>query len=163
MAQQIADRRDVDFVLYEQFDAVSLTKNARYCDMNKKMFEMVVAEARNFAVKEILPVNEEGDKVGLRFEKNQVKVPDCFHRAYKLLCQGEWIAVTEDPEIGGQGLPHLVAQAAAEYIVGADFSFGAFGFATHGAAKMIEVFGTEKQKEMFLKKMYSGQWAGTMV
>ncbi|MGM0786574.1 MAG: acyl-CoA dehydrogenase [Thermodesulfobacteriota bacterium] len=163
MVQQIADRRDVDFVLYEQFDAVSLTQNRRYSDMNKKMFDMVVTEARNFAIKELLPVNEEGDRVGLRFEKNQVKVPECFHRAYKLMCDGEWIALTEDPEIGGQGLPHLIAQAALEFIVGADFSFGAFGFATHGAAKMIEVFGTDKQKEMFLKKMYSGQWSGTMV
>ncbi|MFW6428362.1 MAG: acyl-CoA dehydrogenase [Desulfosalsimonas sp.] len=163
MAQKIADRRDVDFVLYEQFDAVSLTKHQRYSDMNKKMFDMVVSEARNFAVKEILPVNEEGDREGLVFENNQVKVPECFHRAYKLLCEGEWIALTEDPEIGGQGLPHLIAQAAAEYTVGADFSFGAFGFATHGAAKMIEVFGTEKQKEMFLSKMYSGRWSGTMV
>ncbi|MFW6080646.1 MAG: acyl-CoA dehydrogenase [Desulfosalsimonas sp.] len=163
MAQQIADRRDVDFVLYEQFDAVSLTKNERYADMNKKMFDMVVTEARNFAIKELLPVNEEGDRVGLGFEKNRVKVPDCFHRAYKLLCEGEWIALTEDPEIGGQGLPHLIAQAAWEYIIGADFAFGAFGFATHGAAKMIEVFGTDEQKEMFLKKMYSGQWSGTMV
>ncbi|MEZ4605189.1 MAG: acyl-CoA dehydrogenase family protein, partial [Desulfobacterales bacterium] len=79
------------------------------------------------------------------------------------LREGEWIAMTEDPEIGGQGLPHMVAQVAAEYIVGADFSFGAFGFATHGAAKMIEVFGTEKQKELYLGKMYSGQWGGTMV
>jgi hypothetical protein len=163
MAQQIADRRDVDFVLYEQFDAVSLTRHDRYRDMNKKMFDMVVTEARNFAIKEILPVNEEGDRVGLTFENNKVKVPECFHRPYKLLCEGEWIALSEDPEIGGQGLPHLIAQAAAEYIVGADFSFGAFGFATHGAAKMIEIFGTEKQKEMFLHNMYSGKWAGTMV
>ncbi|MFW6011486.1 MAG: acyl-CoA dehydrogenase [Desulfosalsimonas sp.] len=163
MTQQIADRRDVDFVLYEQFDAVSLTRYERYRDMNKKMFDMVISEARNFAIKEILPVNEEGDKVGLVFENNQVRVPECFHRPYKLLCEGEWIALTEDPEIGGQGLPHLVAQAADEYIVGADFSFGAFGFATHGAAKMIEVFGTDEQKEMFLSKMYSGQWSGTMV
>ncbi|MBS3756156.1 MAG: acyl-CoA dehydrogenase [Desulfobacterales bacterium] len=163
MAQQIADRRDVDFVLYEQFDAESLTQHERYRDMNRKMFDMVVSEARNFSIKEILPLNEEGDRVGLAFENNQVRVPESFHRAYRLLCEGEWIAMTEDPEIGGQGLPHLIAQAAAEYIVGADFSFGAHGFATHGAAKMIEVFGTGKQKEMFLSNMYSGRWGGTMV
>ncbi|MGM0402665.1 MAG: acyl-CoA dehydrogenase [Thermodesulfobacteriota bacterium] len=163
MAQQIADRRDVDFVLYEQLGIDSLTKFERYSDMNRKMFDMVISEARNFAVKEILPVNEEGDKVGLVFENNQVKVPECFHRPYKLMREGEWIAVSDDPEVGGQGLPHIIAQVTAEYIVGADFSFGAFGFATHGAAKMIEVFGTEKQKEMFLSKMYSGQWGGTMV
>ncbi len=163
MAQQIADRRDIDFVLYEQFDVASLTRYDRYSDMNRKMFDMVINEARNFAIKEILPVNEQGDKEGLTFENNQVKVPECFHRPYKLLREGEWIAMTEDPEIGGQGLPHIISQVAGEYIVGADFSFAAFGFATHGAAKMIEIFGTEKQKEMFLGRMYSGEWTGTMV
>jgi alkylation response protein AidB-like acyl-CoA dehydrogenase len=163
MAQQIADRRDVDFVLYEQLGVEDLTKHARYKGMNRKMFDMIITEARNFAIKEILPVNEEGDRIGLKFENNQVTVPECFHRPYALLREGGWIAMTEDPDIGGQGLPHLIAQAAAEYIVGADFSFGAFGFATHGAAKMIEVFGTDKQKELYLGKMYSGEWTGTMV
>jgi alkylation response protein AidB-like acyl-CoA dehydrogenase len=163
MGQLIADRRDVDFVLYEQLGIEALAENERYSDMNRKMFDMVISEARNFAIKEILPVNEEGDKRGLVYENGQVKVPECFHRPYKLLREGEWIAVADDPQVGGQGLPHIIAQVTAEYIVGADFSFGAFGFATHGAAKMIEVFGTEKQKKMFLHKMYSGQWGGTMV
>jgi len=163
MAQQIADRRDIDFVLYEQLDCEALGKHKHFSGMNRKMFDMIITEARNYAIKEILPVNEEGDREGLVFENNQVKVPSCFHRPYKLLREGEWIAMTEDPEIGGQGLPATIAQAALEYIIGADFSFAAFGFATHGSAKMIEVFGTDKQKDMFLKKMYSGEWTGTMV
>jgi len=163
MAQQIADRRDVDFVMYEQLELEELIKNEKFSDINKKTVDMIITEARNFAIKEILPVNEEGDKVGLKFENNQVTVPECFHRPYKLMREGEWIAMIEDPEIGGQGLPNLVAQAAAEYIVGADFSFGAFGFATHGAAKMIEIFGTDKQKELYMSRMYTGEWGGTMV
>jgi len=163
MAQQIADRRDIDFVLYEQLNAERMAKHERFTGMNRKMFDMIITEARNFAVKEILPVNDEGDRVGLVFENNQVKVPECFHRPYKLLREGEWIAMSEDPEVGGQGLPLLISQAALEYIVGADFSFSAFGFATHGAAKMVEVFGTEEQKNLYLKKMYSGEWTGTMV
>jgi len=159
MAQQIADRRDVDFVMYEQLELEEMIKNKHYSDINKKTVDMIITEARNFAIKEILPVNEEGDKVGLKFENNQVTVPECFHRPYKLLREGEWIAMVEDPEIGGQGLPNVVAQAAAEYIVGADFSFGAFGFATHGAAKMIEIFGTDEQKKLYMDRMYTGEWA----
>ena len=85
MAQQIADRRDVDFVLYEQLEMEELIKHERYSDMNRKMFDMIITEARNFAIKEILPLNEEGDRIGLVFENNQVKVPECFHRPYKLL------------------------------------------------------------------------------
>ncbi len=114
MAQLIADRRDVDFVLYEQLDIESLTKYERFSDMNRKLFDMVITEARSFAVKEVLPAGQEGDKVGLVFENNQVTVPECFHRPYKLLCEGEWIAVADDPAFGGQGLPHIIAQATAE-------------------------------------------------
>ena len=66
MAQQIADKRDVDFVLYEQLEVENLTKHQRYKDMNAKMFDMIVKEARNFAIKEVLPVNAEGDKAGLK-------------------------------------------------------------------------------------------------
>lgn len=162
MVQKIADRRDIDFVLYEQLQADELTSADRYSDLNKKMFDMVITEARNFAIKEILPLNEEGDKIGLKFENNQVTVPDCFHRAWQMLREGDWITITEDPEIGGQGLPQIIAQAAFEYIIGADQSFGLFFIPTHGAAKMIEVFGTEQQKKLYMEKMYSGQWGGTM-
>ncbi len=163
MAQQIADRRDVDFVLYEQLKADELKHTEKYKGQNKKMFDMVVSEARSLAIKEILTAAEEGDRLGLVFENNQVKVPECFHRPFALLREGEWIALTEDPEIGGQGLPSLISQAAMEYIEGADFSISTFAIICHGSGKMVEIYGTEKQKEMFLKKMYTGQWGGTMV
>jgi len=163
MAQLIADRRDVDFVLYEQMEAEKLVKKEKFSDLNKKMFDMIITEARNFAIKEILPLNEIGDREGLRFENNQVFVPESFHKAYRLFTEGEWIAMTEDPEIGGQGLPALVTQAAMDYIMGADFSFSAFGMVCHGAGKMVELYGTDQQKELYLKKMYSGEWGGSMV
>jgi alkylation response protein AidB-like acyl-CoA dehydrogenase len=163
MAQQIADRRDVDFVLYEQLELEEMIKNKRYSDINKKTVDMIITEARNFAIKEILPIGEEGDKIGLKFENNQVTVPECFHKPYKNLKEGEWLSMIEDPEIGGQGLPILVAQAAAEYVAGADFSFSFFGFAARGAAKVIEIFGTEEQKQLYMRRMYTGDWGGTMV
>ncbi|MFO7838473.1 MAG: acyl-CoA dehydrogenase [Desulfosalsimonadaceae bacterium] len=164
MAQQyIADRRDVDFVLYEQFNAEQLTKTRKYRDLNKKALDMVVSEARNFAVKEILPTYAEGDRNGASFEDGQVFTPECYRRPLELFCEGEWIALTEDPEIGGQGLPFLIAQAASEYLVGGNFAFAAYAVLGHGTGKMVEIFGTGKQKAMFLENLYSGKWGGTMV
>jgi alkylation response protein AidB-like acyl-CoA dehydrogenase len=162
MAQLISDRKDLDFVLYEQFKIEALLKTDKYRDLNRKMFDMVITEARNMGIKEFLPTSAEGDKVGVQYEKGRVHPPECFRRPYKMYAEGEWIAMTEDPEIGGQGLPFVVAQAASEYIVGANFAFAAFGTLAHGCGKMIELFGSEKQKELFLKKVYSGQWGGTM-
>ena len=81
MAQVVADRRDIDFVLYEQLLVDDLTKLDKYNVFNKKTFDMIITEARNFAVKELLPANAEGEKEGLQFENGRVKVPRCFHRA----------------------------------------------------------------------------------
>jgi alkylation response protein AidB-like acyl-CoA dehydrogenase len=163
MAQLIAERRDIDFVLYEQMDAEQLLKHEPYTDFNRKMFDMIVSEARNFGIKEILPTYAEGDREGVRFEAGTVRVADCFRRPHKLFVEGEWIALSDDPQYGGQGLPHIVAQAAYEYLVGANFAFTAYGTLGHGAGKMIELFGTEAQKDLFLYKLYAGEWGGTML
>ena len=163
MAQLISERRDIDFVLYEQMKIEDLLKTEKYRDLNRKMFDMVISEARNLGIKEIYPTYTQGDREGIKFENGKVTVPECFHRPYALFVEGEWIAMAEDPEVGGQGLPHIIRQAAFEYIVGANFAVAGFGNLGHGAAKMIELFGTPKQKELFLKKVYSGQWGGTML
>jgi alkylation response protein AidB-like acyl-CoA dehydrogenase len=163
MAQVIADRRDIDFVLYEQLNAEELTKLERYQDFNRKTFDMIITEARNFAVKELLPTCAEGDKEGLDFKNGQVKVPECFHRAYELLLEGEWTSLIEDPEWGGQGLPVNIAQAVGEYLFGGNWAVTNYGGMGHGTGKMIEIFGTEEQKNLFLKKLYTAQWGGTML
>jgi alkylation response protein AidB-like acyl-CoA dehydrogenase len=163
MAQRIADRRDIDFVLYEQLKIETLFETARYRDLNRKVVDMVITEARHLGIHEILPTYVEGDRTGVTFEDGRVKVPDCFYRPYKHYVAGEWIAMEEDPAVGGQGLPQVVAQAAREYIVGANFAFAAFGILSHGTGKMIELFGTDLQKKLFLKKVYAGEWAGTML
>jgi alkylation response protein AidB-like acyl-CoA dehydrogenase len=163
MAQYIADRRDVEFVLYEQLEAEKLCKLEQYNDLNKKAFDMVVNEARNFAIKEILPTYAEGDKNPVRYENGQVIAPPSFKRPLELFVDGEWIALSEDPEIGGQGLPILIAQAAREYLIGANFAFAAYAVLGHGTGKMIELYGTDEQKKIFLKNLYTGKWAGTMV
>ncbi|MBI9085863.1 MAG: acyl-CoA dehydrogenase [Desulfobacterales bacterium] len=163
MAQLISDRRDIDFVLYEQMGVEALLKTEKYADMNRKMFDMIVSEARNFGIKEILPTYAEGDRQGIRFENGQVLTPDCFRRPHQLYVENEWLAMTEDPEYGGQGLPHVIAQAASEYLVGASFAFTAYGTLGHGAGKMVEIFGTEEQKKLFLKNLYTGHWGGSML
>lgn len=162
MAQLITDRRDIDFVLYEQFNVEALTKHEKFADFNKKTFDLIIKEARNLAVKEILPTFAEGDREGVRLEDGQVRVPACYHRAYRLFREGEWTAMVADTELGGQGLPHCVSKAAAEYLVGANYAFTLYGVVGHAAGELIEVYGTEEQKRLFLKKMYTGQWSGTM-
>ncbi|MBT4091179.1 MAG: acyl-CoA dehydrogenase, partial [Deltaproteobacteria bacterium] len=163
MAQQVADRRDVDFVLHEQLKVETLSEHEQFEEFNKKTIDLVISEARNLAIKELLSCMKEGDEEGCRFENGTVKVPASFHKAYKLYSEGEWIAMCDDPDWGGQGLPHSVALAASNYFNGANFPFVLHNIMAHGAGKLVEKFGTDKQKALFLKKMYNGKWGGTML
>jgi len=163
MAQVIADRRDVDFVLHEQFKVGDLSKHERYAEFNRKTVDMIITEARNLAIKEILPTQQLGDQEGCRLKDGGVTVPASFHKPFELLKEGEWIAMTEDVEWGGQGMPRTVALAAGDYFNGANYPLMMYPGLTHGAGKLVQEFGTDRQKKLFLKKMFTGEWAGTML
>ncbi|MFH2091862.1 MAG: acyl-CoA dehydrogenase [Pseudomonadota bacterium] len=160
MAQLISDRRDVDFVLHEQ---IKMVEHELFEAFNKKTIDMIVSEARALAIKEILPTFKDGDEIGCRLENGVVTVPPSFQRAWKHYCDGEWLAMCDDPEVGGQGMPKLVGCAALEYMTGANSAFMLYYGMTHGAAKLVEAFGDDTQKKMYMKKMFSGQWGGTML
>ena len=163
MAQVLADRRDVDFVLHEQLDIASVSKHEAFAEFNRKTIDLIVTEARNLAIKEILPTREIGDREGTHFENGRVTVPKEFHKAYDLFIEGEWLAMTEDPEWGGQGMPRTVALSAGDYFNAANYAFMMYPGLTHGAGKLVEAFGTDKLKKTFLKNMYTGKWTGTML
>lgn len=162
MAQLIADRRDIDFVLHEQLEVGGLSKEETFSEFGKKTVDLIVTEARNLAVKEILPLQKLSDE-GCEFDSGTVRVPEEFHKAYAAYRDGEWLGMTDDPEWGGQGMPKTVSMAANEYFYGACNSFMLYNMLTHGATTLLDNFGTEKQKEQCLKKMLSGQWSGTML
>ena len=163
MAQLIADRRDVDFVLHEQMQVADLSQHEKFAEFNKKTIDLIISEARNLAIKEFLPTQKLGDEEGCVLENGNVTVPESFLKAFELLKEGEWIAMPENPEWGGQGMPKTVSLAALEYFVGANCALMMYIGLTHGAGKLIEEFGTPKQKDLFLKKMYTGEWCGTML
>ena len=162
MAQLISDRRDIDFVLHEQLQVENLTKAEKFNEFGKKTIDLIISEARTLAVKEMLPLQKPSD-IGCEFKNGEVKVPEDFHKVMETYNEGEWLAMTDDPQWGGQGMPKSVAMAANEYFYGACNSFMIYNLLTHGAAKLVETFGTNEQKEIYLKNMLSGKWAGTML
>ncbi|HEX7678045.1 MAG TPA: acyl-CoA dehydrogenase, partial [Thermoanaerobaculia bacterium] len=162
MAQTLADRRDIDFILHEQLKVEQFAKHELFPEFNRKAVDLIISEARNLAVKEILPTQADGDRIGLQFDNGKVTVPESFHKAWKALRDGEWLAMTEDPEWGGQGMPRTVATAASDFLMSASFAFLMYGSLSHGAGKLIETFGSDQQKKLFLKKLFTGEWTGTM-
>jgi alkylation response protein AidB-like acyl-CoA dehydrogenase len=154
--------RDIRFVLYEQLGIEQLCEFDKFKDFSRETFDMVLEEGAKLAAEVIAPLNTLADKEGCTYEKGKVRVPEAFHEAFKKYCAGGWIAASVDAEAGGQGLPESLAIAAAEMFVGACCSFTTYPGLTRGCANLIHSFGTPEQKALYLEKMYSGQWTGTM-
>ncbi|MFP4257035.1 MAG: acyl-CoA dehydrogenase [Desulfobacterales bacterium] len=163
MAQQLADRRDIDFVIWEQMGGEQLIKADIYREFNRKACDMIITEARSLAVKELLPTLQEGDREGVKFENGEVKVPESFHRVHKLITEGEWGCLGAPQEMGGQGAPPLVAAASTEYFMAANWSLFVYATMGIGTAEMIQKYGTREQREAYVEKLVRGQWGGTML
>ncbi len=161
MANLIVDARDQRFVLYEMLGIEKLCENPRYADFSRDVFDMILNEAEKFAAEEMFPTLVESDREGCRLENGEIFVPKSFHRLYRLFCEGGWGAMSKSPEVGGQGLPYVMATSANEWFIH-NLGFLVLGFLGQGAAHLIEVYGSEELKAKYLPKMVSGEWNGTM-
>jgi alkylation response protein AidB-like acyl-CoA dehydrogenase len=163
MSQQLVDRRDQDFVLWEQINCADILNHEMYQEFNKKTCNLILNEARTLAIKELLPLLAEGDTEGVCYEDGTVKVPQSFHRVHNLIKEGEWNNLSVPAEMGGQGAPTFLGAAAAEYFMGANWPLFCYSTMGNGTANMIQLYGTPEQKETYVKKLTSAEWSGTML
>ena len=162
MANLLVDERDTAFVLFEQLEVGDLCNFAPYQELSQEIFEMALKGAEKLAVKEIMPTNVIGDREGLVRKGDEVMVPKAFHRTWKLYKGGGWLAMCAPPDVGGQGMPWVLGVACDEFFQAANCSFSHFFCLTRSAARLIEKYGTPRQKEKYMVKMFSGEWTGTL-
>ena len=162
MSNLLVNARDQYFLLFEQFGIEKLFETETFKDFSKDDVLMMMNEAEKMALNVILPTYEVGDKEGCTFKDGKVTVPKCYHDAFKKYCEAGWLAQTEPIDVGGQGVPIVMATANLEYCYAANFSFLMYPGLTHGAATLIQHHGTEEQKNKYMLKMYEGRWGGTM-
>ena len=163
MPQIIADARDIAFNLYEIFDAEQLCTHEPFKNFSRSAFDLILAEARDFAVQEMLATYHDGDRKGVCFAHGQVRVPQSFHKVHQRYCENQWSAPASSRAYGGQGLPFLITAAIREYMMGGNWPIYAYGSMGVGAGQMIERFGTPEQKRTYVKNLYTGHWGGTML
>ena len=110
------------------------------------------------------PTNEVGDREGLRVDtaNSTIATPSGFRAAYQAFTQGGWAGVALDPEYGGGGFPHLTGTAMGELLQSANMALALCPMLTQGAIDALHAYGSESQKETYLRKLISGEWTGTM-
>lgn len=162
MSNMLVNERDQEFLLFEQLEIEKLFQTESFKDFTKDDVLMMMNEAKKMAVNEILPTYAQGDKEGCLFQDGKVQVPKCYHAPYHKYVEAGWLCPTQPPEVGGQGMPVVMATANLEHCYAANFAFLMYPGLTHGAAGLIQHHGTEALKDKYMYKMYAGQWTGTM-
>jgi len=156
------NQKDVFFILKDQLNYGTLGLLDRYQGLNEKTFDMLIKEALKFARGVVDPLQEIGEQFGVQFENGKVRCPPEFKAAFKQYGQDGWTAAVRDPEYGGQGFPNMMRIVINDLMYGACQSFNMAPSLTHGAAHLIDSFGTKALKDRFIPKMFDGTWAGTM-
>ena len=150
------------FLMNDVFGIDQLARLPGLEEMGSDVIMDVLEEAAKLCENEIAPLNLSGDAEGCRYENGAVTTPAGFKAAYDMLCEGGWTGLTADPEFGGQGLPHVAGTAFEELMSSANMAFGMFPGLSQGAYRAIENHGTPEQKALYLTKLASGTWSGTM-
>lgn len=157
-----ADLREIRFLLFEQFKLGELLGAAPFAAWGKDEVNMVLDEAYKFACDVLGPLNAVGDREGCRIEDGRVRTPTGFKGAWDRTSEAGWKMIAIDPQHDGQGAPHTVQVVVEEFLSGANTAFSMYPGLAYGAAEVIQLFGTPAQRELYMKRMFGGQWGGTM-
>jgi len=162
MTEYRAPIDDMRFVINEIADLAGVTALPGCEDATPDLVDAILEEAGKFASEVLAPLNRSGDIEGCTFENGTVRTASGFKDAYRQFVEGGWNGVPFNPEHGGQGLPWLVSTAVSEIWNAANMSFGLCPLLTQGATELLEAHGSEDLKAVYLEKMVSGEWNGTM-
>ncbi|MGO8942292.1 MAG: acyl-CoA dehydrogenase [Syntrophobacteraceae bacterium] len=162
MSHYKVNPRDIFFILKDQLNYGKLCELERYRELDEATLDMLVNEAIKFARTEISPLQEIGEKWGVVYEDGQVRCAPEFKKAFEVCAENGWVAPSEDTEYGGQGFPRMMSIVINDFMYGACQSFNMAPSLTHGAGHLIESYGAQELKELYVANMYSGKWAGTM-
>ncbi|TFZ05222.1 acyl-CoA dehydrogenase [Ramlibacter henchirensis] len=157
--------RDLQFVMHEVLKVADEYKAMpAHAEVDEETINAILEEGGKFASEVTFPLNQTGDTEGCKLDPktHEVATPKGFKEAYAKYVEGGWPALSADPEYGGQGLPIVVNQAIYEMLNSANQAWTMYPGLTHGAYEALHEHGTPEQKKMYLPKLTSGEWTGTM-
>jgi alkylation response protein AidB-like acyl-CoA dehydrogenase len=162
MATQFYSKRNLQFLLYEVFNAEVLTQYSYYQDHARETFDMVLDSAEQISEKLLKPLLTEMDRKEPQLVDGRIRIHEGMFPILKKFGEDGWINAGFSYDEGGQQIPSTVLSSAAFIFQAANYSSSVFPFLTSGAANLIRSFGSQELKETFTPKMYTGEWQGTM-
>ena len=164
MPSYTAPLRDMRFVLFELLQAQAELKTLpAYATLDSDTINAVLEEAARFAALVIHPLNAVGDREGCTYHGNGVvTAPSGFKAAYQQYVESGWPSLACDPEFGGQGLPIVLNNGAYEMFNSANQAWLMYAGLSHSAYACIKAHGSAELKALYLPKIVSGEWTGTM-
>ena len=164
MPHYTAPLRDLRFVMFDLLQAeAELAALPRHAGLDRETIEAVLEEGAKFASQVIQPLNAVGDREGCTYHGDGVvTAPPGFKEAYRQFVEAGWPSVACDPDFGGQGLPTLVNNGLYEMWNSANQAWLMYAGLSHSAYECLLAFGSDEQKQVYLTKIVSGEWTGTM-
>ena len=157
-----APLNDIKFLLNNFLDLSNHQYILSNSDLEISDLEMVIDEAAKICEETLLPLNQSGDLEGCSFDKGKVTTPKGFKEAYKNFIKNGWQGIKVNKNYGGQNLPYFMNMIVDEMVSLSNMSFGLYPGLTSRAIDAIEKSGSEELKDLYLPKLTSGEWTGTM-
>ncbi len=157
-----APLKDMVFVMNELAGIDTISQLPGCEDATPETAEAVLEENAKFCSEVIAPLNWTGDCEPSSWHDGHVKTTPGFKEAFRAFGESGWQGVQHPTEFGGQGLPKLLATPCIEMLNSANLSFALCPLLTDGAIEALMTAGSQEQKDLYLEKLISGQWTGTM-
>lgn len=153
---------DIQFILQNVVGFPKVSATARFESATPDLVDAVLREGAKLCDEALAPLNAIGDSHPARLENGIVRTPPGFDEGYRKIAQGGWVGLTADPAHGGMGLPATLGSAINEMMAGACLALQLSPLLAQGQIEALETHGSEDIKSIYLPKLVSGEWAGTM-
>lgn len=156
--------KDMNFLLFDVFKLEALWEKlpALSDHVDRETTEAILQECAKIAEQEVAPLSRLGDETGVKFDKGVVTTVPGYKQAFEAYASGGWAALGGDVEYGGMGMPKMITGLHEEMLCSGDISFALYPGLTAGAGLSLAKHGSDELKELYLTRMYSGEWTASM-
>ncbi|MFL2803264.1 MAG: acyl-CoA dehydrogenase family protein [Paracoccaceae bacterium] len=153
---------EIKFLLKNLFQTNELFKDKKSSLFDEETLDGILDQVRKLSENLISPINRDGDMKPAFLNDGKVILPKSFSKAYKSIAEGGWVGISGSTKYGGMGLPLIITTCVNEILSSACLSLALNPLMTQGQIDALESHANEDIKKIFLPKLNSGEWSGTM-